>query len=122
MTILLVALAAALGAVARYTLDYTIVARTGGHLPWGTFAVNISGSFAIGVLAGLVLSGLVPPAAQTPIGTGFLGAYTTFSTWMFETVRLAEQRAWRPAIANGIGSLLVGPVATLLGLLSTALL
>jgi fluoride exporter len=116
MTLLLVAAAAALGAATRYTFDYAIVARTGGHLPWGTFAVNVSGSFALGLLVGLVLSGLVPADLQVPLGTGFLGAYTTFSTWMFETVRLAEQRAWRPALLNGLGSLLVGPPATLLGL------
>lgn len=116
MTWAFVALAAALGAATRYVIDYALVARTGGHLPWGTLAVNLSGSFGLGLLVGLVLAGVVPDEHQITIGTGFLGAYTTFSTWMFETVRLAEQRAWRPALANAFGSLLLGPLATLLGL------
>jgi fluoride exporter len=116
MTLLVIAAAAALGAATRYTVDYTVIARTGGHLPWGTFTVNVTGSFAIGILVGLVLSGVIAPEHQLPLGTGFLGAYTTFSTWMFETVRLIEQRAWRPALANGVGSLILGPLATIAGL------
>jgi fluoride exporter len=118
---LLLAAAAALGAAARYTIDYAVVARTGGHWPWGTFVVNISGSFAIGVLVGLVLAGVVPSEARVAIGTGFLGAYTTFSTWMFETIRLAEGGAWRAAVVNALGSLLVGPLAALAGLLLASL-
>jgi fluoride exporter len=115
VSILWIALAAAVGAACRYTVDFTIVARTGGHAPWGTFVVNATGSLAVGVLAGLVVVGVVPTEWHAPIGTGFLGAYTTFSTWMFETARLVEQRSWRLALGHGLGSLLLGPLLAALG-------
>jgi CrcB protein len=89
------------GAIARMLLDGSVRARA---FPWGTLAVNLSGAFALGVLTGADVAG----DALRLAGTGFLGAYTTFSTWMLETHRPAEDGRWRVAAANIAGSLLVG--------------
>ena len=82
--------AAAVGAPARYLLDGLIQDRTRGEFPWGTCVVNVSGSFILGLLSGLALYHAFPADAKIVLGTGFCGAYTTFSTFTFETVRLAE--------------------------------
>lgn len=116
MSLLLVALAAACGAAARYTLDFFIVGRTKGAFPWGTFAVNISGSLALGFLVGLVLFQELPVSYRVVLGTGFLGAYTTFSTWMYESVRLLQGGEWGTALWNLLGSLGVGAFAAAFGL------
>jgi CrcB protein len=93
-----------LGAIARLALDGSVSARVGRAFPWGTLAVNLSGAFALGVLAGAAVSG----DALRLAGTGFLGAYTTFSTWMLETHRLAEDGRARPALLNIAISLAAG--------------
>ena len=92
------------GAIARFLLDGAVSSRAGTGFPWGTLAVNASGSFALGLLGTNAL-----------LGTGLLGAYTTFSTWMLETHRLAEDGRWRPAVLNVAGSLAVGLTAAWLG-------
>jgi CrcB protein len=94
MTVLLVAVGGALGAAARYRLDRAIAVRQGGPFPLGTLAINVSGSIALGLLLGLALAHQVPTSIVTLAGTGFLGAYTTFSTFTFETLRLLEDGAW----------------------------
>lgn len=98
------------GAVLRFTIDSSIAARLAGEFPWGTFVVNISGSFALGVLSA-ALSG----NAFLLAGTATVGAYTTFSTWMFETHRLGEDDERRYLVANVVGSLAVGLAALALG-------
>jgi fluoride exporter len=110
-----VALAAAAGAVARYLLDTWLMARTGSAFPWGTFAVNISGSLALGLLAGGLALGALPAPAAVVLGTGFLGAYTTFSTWMVDSLRLIEAGARGAALANVLGSWAAGSAAAALG-------
>lgn len=114
--------AAGLGAPARYLLDGWVQERTGGAFPWGTFAVNISGSFALGLLTGLGLYHALSPVTRTVIGTGGLGAYTTFSTMTFETVRLAEEGATNEAVRNAGANLVVGFAAAALGLATAAVL
>lgn len=114
--LLWVCLGGALGAVMRYLLDYVIVARLRGPFPAGTFVINISGSLALGLVIGLVVASAFPPEAKVVLGTGFLGAYTTFSTWMYQTVRLALDGDWSTASLNALGSLLSGVVAVALGL------
>jgi CrcB protein len=99
-------------AVARFLLDGAIGSRVGGAFPWGTFAVNVSGSFALGTLVGAAVSG----TGLTLAGTAALGSYTTFSTWMFETHRLGEDDDRRGLAANVAGSLAAGLVAAYLGL------
>jgi fluoride exporter len=99
------------GAIARLLLDGSVSARVGRGFPWGTLAVNLTGAFALGVLAGAAASG----DALRLAGTGFLGAYTTFSTWMLETHRLAEDGRGRPAVLNIAGSLAAGVLLAWLG-------
>ena len=99
-----------------YLVDGWVQDRTSGGFPWGTFAVNISGCLALGLLTGLGLHHGLDGTAQTVIGTGGLGAYTTFSTFTFETVRLAEEGAVDLAFRNAAASLLLGLAAASVGL------
>jgi CrcB protein len=114
--------AAGVGAPARYLVDGWVQDRTGGVFPWGTFAVNVSGCLALGLLTGLGLHHGLDVTAQTVVGTGGLGAYTTFSTFTFETVRLAEEGAVDLAFRNAAAGLLVGLAAASVGLALTAAL
>jgi fluoride exporter len=82
-----------------------------GNLPLGVLVVNVSGSLLLGLLSGLAVGGTLLVLA----GTATLGSYTTFSTWMFETQRLAEASRLRAAIANVLVSLLLGLAAVALG-------
>ena len=92
--------AAGAGAVARYLIDNGVTARMGDHLPWGTFVVNATGSLVAGFLAGLALYQGLSTTPRVILLTGFCGAYTTFSTFMFETVALAEEGAIIQAVLN----------------------
>lgn len=100
-----------LGALLRFAIDGGIGSRIRSAFPWGTFCVNVSGSFALGVLTGAAVSGTMLVLA----GTAVVGAYTTFSTWMFESHRLAEAGAGRACLANIVGSLAAGLAAVTLG-------
>jgi CrcB protein len=113
--------AAGIGAPARYLVDGWIQDRAGGPFPWGTFTVNVSGCLALGVLTGLGLYHDLGATTRTILGTGGLGAYTTFSTLTFETVRLSEEGANGKAFANAAASFLVGLAAAAAGLAVTAL-
>ncbi|TMM01180.1 MAG: fluoride efflux transporter CrcB [Actinobacteria bacterium] len=99
------------GAVARFALDAAVAVRARGVFPLGTLAVNLSGAFALGLLAGVALHG----DALLLAGTATLGSYTTFSTWMLETQRLGEDGAYAPMVANAIASLACGLGAAALG-------
>jgi CrcB protein len=110
-----VALLGGLGACGRFLLDGAIAARA---FPFGTLAVNVSGAFALGVLAGAGVSS----DAYLLAGTATLGSYTTFSTWMFETHRLGEEGRLPFAALNVAGSLAVGFGAVELGQLIGGLL
>jgi fluoride exporter len=107
MTVLLVAVAGALGAAARYLTDRAVTSRTPGVFPAGTLLVNVLGSVTLGALAGANAAGEIGGPLLTWAGTGFLGAFTTFSTFTFETLQLVEDGAWRPAAMN---VLLSGPL------------
>ena len=111
-----IAVAGSLGALARYGLEGFVSRRTRGALPWGTFVVNITGAFALGLIFTLATERWGLPAwLRSALTIGFLGAYTTFSTFMFETYRLAEDRAVGLAAANILGSCAAGLVAVYLG-------
>ncbi len=99
------------GATGRFLLDAAIAARMPGHFPFGTLAVNASGSLALGLLTGLAVRG----DALVLAGSATIGSYTTFSTWMLETHRLGEDAQSRQAAANIVVSLAVGIGAALLG-------
>jgi fluoride exporter len=106
-----VAIVGGIGAIGRFLLDSAIAGRVGRDFPYGTFAINISGSLVLGLLTGLALEGNLLVIA----GTAAIGSYTTFSTWMLETHRLAEDRALPRALVNIGASLLAGFGAAILG-------
>jgi len=107
----LIALGGAAGAIARYQVGAAIQSRTPSVFPWGTFVVNLTGGFALGVLTGLGVTG----DALLVLGTGFLGGYTTFSTWMVEAQRLGEDAEFALAAAYLLGSMLAGLASTAAG-------
>jgi CrcB protein len=92
------------GAIARFLLDGAIAGRLGRAFPYGTLTVNVLGSFVLGVLVGVALSG----DAYRLAGTGLIGAFTTFSTWALESHRLGEDGRLRPAALNFAVSLVLG--------------
>jgi CrcB protein len=98
-------------AIGRFLLDVTISSRVAGEFPWGTFTVNVTGSFALGVLVGAALTG----NALLLAGTASVGSYTTFSTWMLESHRLGDDDDRRPLALYVAGSLLVGLAAAACG-------
>jgi CrcB protein len=104
------------GAPSRYLLDRAVNRRVESDLPWGTFLVNVSGSFVLGLLTGLTLGNHLSPVAKALLGTGFCGAYTTFSTFTFETVRLLEVGQYLEAALNAGVSVVVGLVGGGIGL------
>lgn len=107
--------AAGIGAPSRYLIDGWVQDRTGGAFPWGTFVVNVTGCLLLGLLTGLGLYHGLSDSVRTAVGTGGLGAYTTFSTFTYETVRLAEEGAVNDAARNAVASFAVGLLAASLG-------
>lgn len=116
MIVLWVALAGGLGAVSRFVVDGLVRTRVSAVFPVGTVLINVSGSFVLGLLIGLVLARAVPDELRIVVGTGFCGGYTTFSTASFETVRLVEQRRVGLALLNGAGTLITTVCVAALGI------
>jgi CrcB protein len=110
---LLVVLGAMVGAPARYLTDRAVQARHGTGFPWGTFTVNVAGSAVLGLVTGAVTTGVGDAHLQLLVGTGFCGALTTYSTFSYETLRLAETGARVHAVANVVGSITAGLGAAL---------
>lgn len=108
MTVLLVALGAAAGAPLRYVVDRVIQARMDSVFPWGTLAVNVVGSFVLGVIAGRAD---VSDEVMALAGAGFCGALTTYSTFGYETARLFEDGARWYAMGNVAVSVVAGVAA-----------
>lgn len=123
MSYLLIGLGGFLGANARYILGRWVDTRYGTSFPYGTLIVNVSGSFIIGFFLALVSERFVQhPNWRLFFAVGFLGAYTTFSTFSFESVALLQERAWWLGLANIIGSVLLGLIAALIGMAAARLL
>jgi len=99
------------GSVVRFLADGLVASAVGRDFPFGTLAVNISGAVILGLLAGLALGSEQALLA----GTAAVGSYTTFSTWMLETQRMAEERQHRKVIANIAVSLVLGVAAAWAG-------
>jgi CrcB protein len=117
MTLILIAAGGAAGAVARYLVDNAVLDRFAGTFPLGILVVNLSGAFVLGLLAAVIIErGLLPTDLRSPLIVGFLGAYTTFSTLMLDTWRLAEDGLPALAVANIGGSMVLGMVAVGAGL------
>jgi CrcB protein len=112
---LVVAAGGLVGAPARYLLDQFVTRRVESDLPWGTLVINLSGSLLLGFLAGLTLAGHLPPTGKALLGTGFCGAYTTYSTFTFETVRLLENGRLLSAASNVLVSVVAGLAAAAAG-------
>jgi len=118
MNLIFIGLGGFAGAVGRYVVDGWVAEQTSASgLPWGTFVVNVSGSLVLGVFTALVVDRAALPAAlRGPLLIGFVGAYTTFSTFMLETWRLVEAGSWGLALGNLVGSVGVGLLAVFGGL------
>ncbi len=99
--------AGAVGAPLRYLVDGAISDRTEAGFPLGTFVVNATGTLLLGFLTGLALYHAFPATPKVVLGSGFCGAYTTFSTFSFETVRLLEESATGAAVRNLAGTVIV---------------
>jgi CrcB protein len=111
-----VVVAGGLGALARYGVIGFVQMKVRDPRPWGTFAVNVTGALVLGFIAGVAPDGWW----VAPVTVGFLGGYTTFSTWMVETIYLAEgggSAAIRSGLLNLVGTLLVGVAAAGIGYL-----
>lgn len=115
MLSLAVAVAAGLGAVARYVVDQVVQHRTAGDFPYGTFVINIVGSLLLGLVTGAAVHHGLDRDLTVVIGAGFAGGFTTVSTWAWETIALAETGNL-PAVAwNVIGSFTLGLAAAAAG-------
>ncbi|HEY7182461.1 MAG TPA: fluoride efflux transporter CrcB [Blastocatellia bacterium] len=114
--LIMVALGGAIGASARYWLGSLINSRLPIQFPLGTFVINVTGSFIIGFFLTLVTQRItVHPNWRLLIAVGFVGAYTTFSTFEFETLKLIEEGSVVSAALNVVLSLIVGFIAVWLG-------
>ena len=96
-------------------LTRAINGRISSELPWGTLAINVSGSLFLGFLTGLTIGHRLGPIPKALLGTGFCGAYTTFSTFTYETLRLVEDGEIRQAVGNVLGSAVIGLAAAAAG-------
>jgi fluoride exporter len=110
-----IGVAAAFGAAARYVVDQVIQHQHDQTFPWGTFVINVSGSLLLGLTIGLASHHGLPTIAATVIGVGLLGGYTTWSTYLWESVALAETGAVSQAALNVFGSLAAGFAAAAAG-------
>lgn len=118
-TVVGIAIAGSLGALARYGVEGAVSRTVSDAFPWGTLAVNVSGSFALGLLFTLLTERWsVDPSLRSALTIGFLGAYTTFSTLSFETYRLFEDGAHALALANALGSVVLGLAALSVGIVA----
>ena len=117
MTLVFIAVGGAAGAVSRYLVQGWVEELAGGRFPWGTFAVNISGSFFLGVVFALAMDrAIVSPEIRVPLMIGFIGSYTTFSTLMLESWRLVEEGDYLFMFGNLLGSVVIGMLAVIAGL------
>ncbi len=117
MTLVFIAVGGAAGAVSRYLIGGWVQELSGGRFPWGTFAVNISGSFLLGLVFALAMDrAILAPEVRVPLMIGFIGSYTTFSTLMLESWRLVEEGDYLFVFGNLVGSVAIGMLAVVAGL------
>ncbi|MGN5631708.1 fluoride efflux transporter CrcB [Streptomyces sp. AC154] len=115
MNWLLVIAGAVVGAPLRYLTDRAVQSRHDTVFPWGTFTVNVTGCLVLGVLTGAVTAGAASSHLQLLLGTGLCGALTTYSTFSYETLRLAEDGARFYAAVNVVASVVAGLGAVFVG-------
>jgi len=114
--ILYIAIGGALGALVRYGLGHWIHSWAGNAFPWGTFAINAIGSFALGLILRYLDGTTDSPELRALLTVGFLGAFTTFSTFTYETITLLQHGSWTRATLYALGSLFLGILAVAAGL------
>ncbi len=115
-TLVFIALGGAVGALCRYEFGRWIHSWAGSGFPWGTFSVNLAGSFALGFALRLIEHLAFTDAVRGLVALGFLGAFTTFSTFSYETALLINSGRWERATVYSLGSVLLGLVGVLAGL------
>jgi fluoride exporter len=116
----MIAAGGALGAMARYALGGLVQQWAGARFPYGTFVVNISGCLVMGVVMTVLTErGVVHPNWRFLVPVGFIGAYTTFSTFEYETLRAIEQGAWLIGLGNVLASVVLGFASVALGVMAT---
>jgi CrcB protein len=115
MPVLMVFLGGMVGAPLRFLTDKAVQKRHDSVFPWGTFVINVGGSFILGALGAASVHHHLPTDLSLLLGTGFCGGLTTFSTFSFETVRLMEDGSLAEAGLNAVGSLALGLGAAALG-------
>jgi len=116
--ILLISTGAILGANARYWIGDWIAQKWGAAFPYGTLVINLTGSLLIGLFVSLATERfLIDPRWRLLLVVGFLGAYTTFSTYTLESFNLLERGQWLLGLTNALGSVLAGLLAVGLGLM-----
>ena len=120
--IFLVSVVGGAGAATRFFLDEWARGRWSTRLPMATIAINVAGSLIVGILAGAMASQAIPATTSTVMATGFCGGFTTFSTSMVETVRLAQAAAYRRSAFTAIATLTTTVAAAALGVALGALL
>jgi fluoride exporter len=113
---LAIALGGSLGAPMRYLVDRAVSTRVDSEFPWGTMAINVTGCLIYGVIAGLFLHHHIGGVLVAMVGTGFCGAFTTFSTFTTETVRLVIDEKRGAALVNVAGATVAGLAAAGAGL------
>ncbi|EMF58026.1 fluoride efflux transporter CrcB [Streptomyces bottropensis] len=116
MNWVLVIVGGMIGAPLRYLTDRAVQARHATAFPWGTFAVNVIGSLVLGTLTGAAAAGAADSHLRLLLGTGLCGALTTYSTFSYETLRLAQDGARPLAVANVVASVTAGLGAVFVGL------
>ena len=116
MTLAYVALGGALGAVARYGISGWVYDRVGETFPWGTIVVNVLGCLALGAVVRWLQVSAVSPELRPFLTIGLLGAFTTFSTFSYETVALLQEGQWLRAGLYVGGSVALGLIAMVAGM------
>jgi len=122
LNVLLVAIGGAIGAAARYLVGAWLSSLLGSDFPWGTFFINVTGSFLIGVVLVLVQGGALPAGARLFVAVGILGGYTTFSTYSYETLGLVSDGNLVGALLNALGQVVLSLVSVYLGVVAGRLI
>jgi fluoride exporter len=116
----MIAVGGALGAIARYVLGGLVQEWAGARFPYGTLVINVTGCLVMGVVMTLLTErGVVHPNWRFLVPVGFIGAYTTFSTFEYETFRAIEQGAWLVGLGNVIVSVVIGFISVAVGVMVT---
>jgi fluoride exporter len=115
MTSLLIAIGGALGALARYGVNTVIVNASASRFPWATLAVNVTDSFPLGLVLRAFEGTPNSGAWRALLAIGFCGAYTTFSTFSYESVRMMQERQWLAAGASMLGNIVLCLLAVMAG-------